>query len=319
VKIAVMGAGGIGGYVGARLAEACEDVSFIARGSHLASLQANGLRVESPHGDVGLPNIQATAEPAEIGPVDLVLFTVKLGDTEDAARSIAPIVQTHTRIVTLQNGIDSKDMIGRHIDRDKIAAGIIYIGAHIKEPGVIQNLGGVHRMVVDRMDGDTAMNQFFVAGERATGLDTVPTDDSDRTVWDKFVSLVAFSGVTGLSRLPIGAVFENNELVDFLRQLLRENVEVARAREVVFDDRLVEEKMEFLRGEPYEFKASLLIDLEAGRPLELEWLSGRVHSLGQELDIPTPANSAVWAALSPYKNGTPQFSQEVGLSPRSIP
>ena len=151
MKIAVMGAGGIGGYLGARFAQAGADVHLIARGAHLEAIQANGLRLESPHGDVTLPAIHATSEPSEIGPVDLILFTVKLGDTENASRLLSRMMGTNTRIVTLQNGIDSKDMISREVDPVCIAVGIIYLAAYIKEPGVIYNPGGAYRLIVDRM------------------------------------------------------------------------------------------------------------------------------------------------------------------------
>jgi 2-dehydropantoate 2-reductase len=207
VKIAVMGAGGIGGYVGGRLAEAGEEVHMIARGGHLAAIQANGLKIESLHGDVILPHIHATPNPAEIGPVDLILFTVKLSDADQAARSIAPMVAGHTKIVTLQNGIESKDIIGRHNDPEHVAAGVIYIGARIKQPSVVLHTGGIERMVVDRKDGDPVMGEFFAACERAIGIEALATDDVENTLWSKFIALTTFSGATSISRLPIGAIF----------------------------------------------------------------------------------------------------------------
>lgn len=305
MKIAIMGAGGIGGYVGGRLAEAGEDVHLIARGRHLEALKTNGLQIESPHGNVSLSSIAATAHPTEIGPVDLIIFTVKLGDTDGAARKMMPMVGDDTVIVTLQNGIDAKDTIGRHVDKDRVAAGIVYLAAYIKRPGVITNPGGAHRIVIDRLSGHPTLEALFEAGQRAKAIDLLPTDDGEHTVWGKFIALVAFAGATSIARLPIGAVYQNSDLLAFMRQLLDENIAVARARGLDFDEGHADKTIELFREQPYEQKSSMLVDLEAGKPLELAWLSGRVHELGKELGIPTPGNSAVWAALSSYKDGPP--------------
>ena len=305
MRIAVLGAGGIGGYVGGRLAEAGLDVGFLARGRHLDAIRQNGLRIRSPHGDVQLADAFATDDPGEIGPVDLVLFTVKLSDADAAARSLGPLIGTNTRIVTLQNGIDSKSIIGRHVEAERIAAGIIYLAAYITAPGEISNPGGVHKLVIDDLGGDKVMTDFFDACARSIAIDATPTDEPEKTVWGKFIALVAFSGVTAISRLPIGAVYESPETLAFMRQLLVENVAVARASRLDFDASHVDTTIDLFAKQPYGQKSSMLVDLEAGKPLELEWLSGRVHSLGRELGIETPANSAVWAALSPYRNGPP--------------
>ncbi len=306
MKIAIMGAGGIGGYVGGRLAQAGETVHFLARGKHLEAMKRDGLCIESAHGDLTLGRVSAHGDPSEIGPVDLVLFTVKLGDTDAAARSLAPLVAQHTRVATLQNGIDSKDIIGRYLDPGHVAAGIIYLAAYIKSPGVITNPGGVHCLTIDRMDGDPVMVQFFAACDRAVGLEAVPTDDPVHTLWDKFIALVAFSGVTAITRLPIGAVYEHPEALAFMRALLDENILVAQARGLKFDQVHVDSTVELFRKQPYGQKSSMLVDLEAGKPIELPWLSGRVHAFGRELGIDTPANSAIWAALSPYVGGAPR-------------
>ena len=317
MKIAVMGAGGIGGYVGGRLAEAGEDVCLIARGAHLAALKADGLSIESPHGDVHLPAIRAVAEASEIGPVDFVLFTVKLTDADTAAASLPPIVAPHTRIVTLQNGIDSKDIIARHVDPAQVAAGTIYLAAYIKRPGVIINPGGVHRMVIDRMDGDPAMAAFFAACERATGIEAQPTGNIQHVLWEKFIVMNAFAGVTCLTRLPIGAAREEPETMDFMRALMAETIAVAQAMGQDFDDAHGERVIALSQNQPYEQKASMLVDLEGGKPLELPWLSGRVAALGAEFGIPTPASKAVLAALAAYVDGPPRLERKLEAAART--
>ncbi|MEP2745209.1 ketopantoate reductase family protein, partial [Bauldia litoralis] len=253
-----------------------------------------------------LTDIHATAEPAEIGPVDVILFTVRLGDVDQAARSLKPMVTADTKVVTLQNGVESKDILGRHVDPAQIAAGVIYLPAFIKAPGIIFNPGGVRRMIVDRMGGDTVMAAFFAACERAVGIDAEPTDDADKTVWAKFIDLTAFSGATSIARAPIGVVREHPETLAFLRLLLREAIAVARAAGQDFDDAHADRTIDFFMTLPHEQKSSMLVALEAGRPLELPWLSGKVRALGMEFGIPTPASDAVVAALAAYVDGPPE-------------
>ncbi len=305
MKIAVMGAGAVGGYVGGRLAEAGQEVHLIARGSHLTALCANGLRLETPLGNLHIPRIHATSNPADIGPVDVAIFAVKLPDTDTAASSLAPLLTPETRIVTLQNGIDSAEMIARHAPRSQIAEGVIYIGAHISEPGVITNPGGVHRVTVDGLNGDRKMQEFIRVCEHAKALDVAATDDPRRVVWQKFIALAAFSGATCITRLPIGPVYENPDCLSFMRSLLSENIAVANASGQNFTAAAADAVIELFKKQPYSQKSSMLIDLENGKPLELEWLSGRVHQLGAKYGIATPANTAVWAALCPHVRGSP--------------
>ena len=308
MKIAVMGAGGVGGYVGGRLAEAGEDVTLIARGVHLAALRERGLRIESPYGDAVLADIKATDDPGAVGPVDLVLFTVKLGDTDAAAAMLGPLVGPATRVLTLQNGVDSRDMVGRHVAADCIAVGIIYLAAQITGPGVIGSPGGVSRIHAGTLHGDATLVAFGDACAGAVGLEAEMEDDATRAVWFKFVGLVAFSGVTAISRLPIGAVFETPATRDFMARLLDEAIAVAGARGLDFGADDAARIMSLYENQPYEHRASMAVDLVRGRPLELPWLSGRVAELGREFGIATPANDAVVAALAAYVDGVPHLS-----------
>src|SRR4051794_25709130 len=163
MKIAIMGAGGVGAYVGARLQEAGEDVAYIARGAHLAAMQRDGLRIESDSGNLHLAQVKASDDPARIGVVDAVLFTVKLWDTEAAARALQPLLGAHTRVITLQNGIDSVAMIARHVPRAQVIGGSIYVSAVIARPGVISSVGAFHRIVVDVAGGDRIVAELCAA------------------------------------------------------------------------------------------------------------------------------------------------------------
>lgn len=303
MRIAIMAAGGVGGYVGGRLAEAGEEVHFLARGAHLEALRAEGLRIESPFGDAHLPDVHATGEPAEIGPVDFVLFAVKLWDTEAAAASLAPLIGPETRVLTLQNGIDAIDIISRHVDRERIAGGVIYLGTVIGRPGVIRNSGGIKRLICDRQGGNRLIADFVAACDRAVGLDAETTDDPERAMWEKYVTLIAMSGSTALTRRPAGDIVANPETRAFLRMLIEETIAVANGRGIAIPKDFAEDRMAFFERLPPVFKASMLEDLERGRRLELQWLSSRVHGLGRELGIPTPANSAVHYGLILHTEG----------------
>ena len=304
MKFAVMGSGGIGGYVGGRLAEAGESVAFVARGRHLEAMRRHGLRIESPFGDVSLPAVTATDDVAAIGPVDVVIFAVKLGDTDAAARALAPLIGATTRIVTLQNGIDGREMIARHVAAEKIATGSIYISAHIREPGVIASPGGARRMMIDRLGGDAMIGAFLASCERLIGLDTSGTDAIAPVIWRKFVTITAFAGITCLVRLPIGAIFDHPESAALLGDLVEENVAVAQAAGHDLGANAAAEILALFRGVPGSVKSSMLVDLEAGRPLELPWLSGRVLDLARAHGIDTPGTRAVVAALAPHVNGS---------------
>ena len=290
MPVAVMGAGGIGGYVGGRLAEAGAEVTFIARGAHLEALQGQGLTIETPEGEIHLPKVRVTSDPAAVGPVDLVLFTVKLADAEAAAAAILPLMGVATRVLTLQNGIDSKAILERHLGPGHVAAAIIYVSARIAKPGVIAHPGGPNLIMADALDGDPVMAELFALNDGLNGLDVQPHAAPDAMVWGKFVDLAAFSGVTCLARSPIGRVRAHPPTLDFLLALLRENAAVARAEGFGLPDDHAEQRLAFICGVPEAMKSSMLVDLEAGKPLELPWLSGRVCELGARHGIDTPAN-----------------------------
>ena len=305
MHVAVMGAGAIGGYVGGRLAEAGAEVTFIARGTHLEALQTNGLTVESPEGRLHLPTIDVVADPAATGPVDLVLFTVKLGDAEAAADAIAPLMGEATRVLTLQNGIDSTAILERRVGPGRVAAGVIYLPASIEKPGVIRHSGGPHLIMADALNKDPVMAELFAMSDALIGLDVEPHAAPDTMVWGKFIDLVAFSGVTCLARSAIGRARAHPATADFMHALLRENVAVAQAEGIALPEDHVEQRLAFLGKLSDSSKSSMLSDLEAGKPLELPWLAARICELGAGHGIDTPANRAVVAALAPFVHGRP--------------
>lgn len=306
MRIAIMGSGGVGAYVGARLQAAGEDVAFIARGAHLAALRKDGLLLETPDEPLHLAAVTATDDPATLAPVDLVLFCVKLWDTADAARQLVPLVGPETRVITLQNGIDSVAMIREVLGAQaRVYGGCIYVSAVIDRPGIIRSPGGFHRIVVDAGGGDPVVAAFVAACGRAKALECQATDDVAAALWQKFIGLAGVSGTTSLMRAPMGRILSNPESLAFQRQLFEEGLALARASGLALPDALVDNMMAMLGAMPPSFRSSMSEDLERGKPLELPWLAGRMHRLGLQLGVPTPGHTAVYRGLVLHEQGKP--------------
>jgi 2-dehydropantoate 2-reductase len=247
--------------------------------------------------------VTATDDPARIGVVDLIVFAVKLGDTEAAAQALAPLIGPGTRILTLQNGIDSVAMLTPFAGAAKVCGGVIYVSAVIDRPGVIRSPGGLHGIVADAAMGDSVMAAFAAACGRAEALDARLTDRIEGVIWEKFVTLTAISGSTSLLRANMGQILGHPEARAFYRQLLDEVLAVAHAAGHELRAGLADEIMARVARMPPSFRSSMSEDLERGKPLELPWLSGRVHALGQQLGVATPAHSAVYRGLVLYEHG----------------
>ncbi len=306
MKIAVMGAGGVGGYFGAKLAASGEEVHFIARGAHLEAIQNNGLQVYSANGDVFVKPARATSNPATVGPVDLVIIAVKLWSTEQALRDAAPLVGPDTAVVSFQNGVVAVDTIAKVYGKQRTVGGVAQIAAVIEKPGVIRHSGTMAVLIVGELDGKpSARSQAFVDACTKAGIQARVSDDIEKALWEKYVGLVALSGMTSLTRLPLGPIREDPDTRALARQLMSEVVAVGKAKGVRLDSDLVDKVLRHVDGLPRGMVASMLGDLERGNQLELPWLSGGVVQMGKELSVPTSANGFVVAALKHYINGRP--------------
>lgn len=304
MRIAVMAAGAVGGYFGGRLAAAGHDVNFVARGAQLEALRNSGLKIESPLGNLHLDNVHATSDPKEIGPVDVVLFAVKLWDTEIAAEAAKPLVGPQTRVITLQNGIDSAERVAPILGADQVVGGSAYIASVIGSPGVISHTSQFAKMVCGRIDGKPdAQLAAFTAAAKDAGIDIAQSGNINRERWEKFVFLVALSGATGAMRSPLGAILADPDTRAFFQSLMAEVIALAHAKGVTLDPDFLESRMKFADTAPKGMKASLLHDLERGNRIEVDWLAGKVAALGRELDVPTPANDAVYAVLKLHRMG----------------
>jgi len=306
MRIAAMAAGAVGGYFGARMAAAGHDVFFIARGSNLAAIKNNGLRIESVHGDLHLRDVNVTDNPDSVGPVDIVLFAVKLWDTEAAAERTKALVGRDTRVITLQNGVDSVERLAPILGSEQTIGGVAFIASVIAAPGVIKQTSSFAQMRFGRADKrPDAVLQAFVDAGKAAKIDIDMSADIERERWQKFIFLTAMAGSTAALRSAIGPIREDPELRAFFRQLMEEAFAVGKAKGVSLDPAFLDSRMDFLMNkvEP-GMKASMAHDLERGNRLELDWLAGKVRALGRELGVPTPASDTVYTVLKLYRLGS---------------
>jgi len=303
MRIAVVGTGGVGGYFGGRLAEAGADVSFIARGAHLDALRVNGLRIVSPKGDTHVRRVAATDKPSEIGPVDVVLFTVKLYDADAALALLPPLLGPDTVVLPLQNGVDGVDIVTRAVGRSHVAGGTCYVSAMISEPGVITHTA-MDRLIFGEIDGSRSPRlEELLDACSATSFQATLSTDIRVDIWTKFTRLSVMSGMTTVTRSPLGVIVNDPELFAMLKAAAAEAVAVARAKGVALPGDTVEDTARACQALPYQTKASMLVDLENGRRLELPWLSGAVARIGREAGVPTPIHSFIAAVLKPHVNG----------------
>ncbi len=304
MKIAVMGAGGVGGYFGARLAQSGNEVTFIARGRHLDALRTKGLVVKSPLGDAAL-NVRAVENPAEAGRADIVLFTVKLWDTESAAERIRPLIAADGIVLPFQNGVESVERIGAVLGRSRVMGGAAYIASRISEPGVIVQTGQFARLRFGTTHpAQRPAAQEFLAACRSAGIEAELTEDIVRVLWEKFVLLVAISDATSVTRQPLGVIRVDPDMRWLLECAMRETWDVARKRGIGLTDDFVAKTMAQVDGMPHDMKASMAGDLEAGTRLEAPWLCGAVARMSAESGLDAPVNRTIYAALKPYLNGS---------------
>lgn len=307
MKIAVIGAGGVGGYFGARLAASGQDVWFIARGRHLEAMRHQGLQVLSGNGDVLVKPVQATSDAREAGTADLVMLAVKLWSTREALEQARPLVGADTTVVSFQNGVIAVDEVIAAFGRGRTLGGVANIAAVIEQPGVIRHTGSMALLQFGELDGAMSprVQALQDACEKAS-IQCRATDDIQKAIWEKYVFLVSASSMTALTRLPLGPVREDPDTRALMTQVMTEVAAVGRAKGVALDADLVERLLQRLDGLPREMVASMLGDLERGNRLELPWFAGGVVRMGRELGVATPANGFIYAALKPYIEGRPK-------------
>ncbi len=305
MRFAVIGAGGVGGYFGARLAEAGHEVAFVARGAHKDAMKAQGLTVHSPLGDIHLPAPDVVDVPAAVGPREVVLFCVKLWDVPGAAEIVRPMLGSQSCVVPIQNGVSVADTLAGLLGADPVLGAVTQISASIEAPGVIRHHGDFARLIFGELaGGSSARVERLEAACQAAGIEARVSPDIAVDIWRKFIFLAAMAGATAFYRAPIGEIRDDPERWARLEAMVRETAAVGRAKGVALPEGLEQGSLGFLGKLPPAMKSSMQLDLERGRRLELEWLNGEVVRLGVELGVPTPETAAVFEALKPFALGT---------------
>ncbi len=307
MRIGIVGAGAQGCFFGALLANAGNQVTFIARGQALNALRTNGLRVKSQSlGEIALP-VSATDRPDEVGPVDLIMFCVKTYDLEPAAKQMLPLVGRDTAILPIQNGVEAADNIGSIVGMEHVLGGVSWVGAMAEKPGVIVH-GGSTRLVFGELNGGISsraericktLTEAKIAAELHTNI--------RQALWEKLVVNSAAAGILSLTRLPAGPVLDCSDTMQLLIDTIRESAEVAKACGFPPPERFLDDAKKLLEGYPRWTRPSMEVDLIAGRRLELEAMVGAIVRLGREKGVATPINSTIYRALKPHVNGTPSM------------
>lgn len=304
MKIAIMGTGGVGGYFGAHLAAAGADVIFIARGEHLAAMRRDGLKVESALGNIHIQPAQATDDPKSIGAVDLVMIGVKLWSTHEAVETAKPLIGPGTAVVSFQNGVDAVDILTDAFGAEHVMGGVAHIAAAIDQPGVIRHSGTMQRLTFGELDERASPRaRTFLDACLKAGIDAHLSANIQGVIWEKFVFLVGLSGMTSLTRLPIGPIREDPDTRAMLRGVMEEAARVGRTKGVDLAPDCIDRQLAFADSLPYDMISSMLGDLRRGNRLEVPWLSGAVVRLGGELGIETPLNRLIYTALKLHADG----------------
>lgn len=301
MRIAVIGAGGIGAIYGASLAKAGADVVFVARGPHLAGIRENGLRIEGDRGEIRIRPAQATDDIAAIGAVDYVLLAVKLWDVESAGKQLRPVVGPQTAVVPLQNGVDAAERLAAIVGPEPVMGGTAFVTGSIVAPGIVRQTGTYQRMTFGELyGGDPGRGERLSELCRAAGFEGVLSPDVRVPIWEKFLLLVPLSGLNAVTRLPLGKWRADAELLALFEAVLRETIAVGRAEGVRLPSDCIDKIVATMWSMPDHHMTSMGNDLARGNRLELPWFAGKIVELGRRHDIPTPANGFIYTVLKPY-------------------
>jgi 2-dehydropantoate 2-reductase len=305
MKVAVIGAGGVGGYFGAKLQLAGNDVQFVARGAHLRALRTAGLTLVTQGSTRHVPAVAATDDLGELTDPELVLVTVKSWDTEAVAAQLAPVISPDTVVLSLQNGVLARSVLSQHVPERQLMGGAAYISAFITEPGTITHHGALQRIVFGEFDGTDSERLRLIRSTLAgAGVDTVASSAITELLWEKLTFLVGLSATTAVTRAPIGVVRSHTESRALLLELMTETTTLGQRLGVDLPSSLPAERLEFCDGLPFDMTSSMANDLMGGRRLELDWLSGYVSRQSAQVYLDAPANRVMTAVLSPFKDGS---------------
>lgn len=308
MHFAILGSGAVGGYYGAKLARAGHTVSFVARGAHLRAIRERGLMIWSPLGDFTV-KAQAEEDTARIGPVDVVLYAVKTYDNPTALPMLKPLLGPSTVVITLQNGVDSADDVAAVVGQDRVLGGPTYVATAISAPGFIEQTGTHRRIVFGEVFGGhrsvSGRVEAIAALLAKADIQAEPQADARVPLWEKFIYLAPFAAFTGAARLPIGPLWGDAAIRETFLEAVREVERVARAEGVGVPEGVLDRVIAYVDSIPPTTRSSLLIDLQAGKRIELESLAGSVVRRGKAVGVPTPVMAGLYAVLRPHVGGKP--------------
>ena len=302
MKILIMGTGGVGGYYGGLLAQQGNEVTFIARGAHLYAIRHDGLTVKSVHGDFKVFPVSATDDPAKVEPVNLVLFSVKTYHTDEAAEAIRPVLGPQTAVLSLQNGVDAGERIGRRIGGEHVIGGATWLSSAVEAPGVIKQISQFRRIVLGEPGGGMSQRiQSIFEVLHQTGMTVEISENIQKVLWTKFVFISAVSSIGSLTRLPMGDYRSVPESRHLLSSIMQEVEALAHAQGIALEADVVSRSLEFIDNSGPHIKPSMQLDVESGRRTELDSMVGVIGRKGRELGVPTPAADFVYGALLPVE------------------
>ena len=304
MKIAIIGAGGVGGYFGARLAASGQEVVFVARGAHKAAMEKSGLKVLSPLGDLDLPEVTVTDDLSTLGPCDVILVCTKLWDNPALATALKPAVGPETAVISLQNGVEAEDQFAQQLGQGAVRGGVAKISALIESPGVIRHNIDLALLIFGELAGGASPRaERFREACEAAGFEARVAQDIRSELWQKFIFLAPNAGAACYFRSPLADAFKKEAAQKLYQAALLEAGAVGRAQGIQLPETLEQDIMEGLMARISKVKPSMLVDLERGNRLELEWLTGAIVRLGEKVGIPTPANREIYQALLPHALG----------------
>lgn len=302
MHIAIFGTGAVGGYFGGRLAQAGENVTFIARGERLRALQEHGLRIDSLKGDFTIEHVEATDDPAQVGAVDVIVVGVKAWQVREAARACRPMVGPETFVVPLQNGVEAPDQLVEVLGAEHVLGGLCRIVSSVVEPAYVRHAGLEPYVAFGELDNRPSERAapLQAAFERAGVKAEIPSD-IQVALWEKFLFIAPFSGIGAVTRAPAGMLRSLPETRQMLEQAMQEILTVAQARSVALPQEIVSQTMALVDNLPPDGTASMQRDIMAGRPSELESQNGAVVRLGQEVSVATPLHAFIYRSLKPLE------------------
>ncbi len=310
MKFSILGSGAVGGYYGAKLVRAGHDVTFIARGAHLAAIRERGLEIRSPALGNFIVPARAEEDTSRVGPVDVVIVAVKAYDNASALDLIAPMVGPATTVLPLQNGVDSTGELAARLGEAPIVGGVTYIATELTAPGVIEQTGTSRRIVFGEVFGTPPRLTDRIAAIRdalaGADIQAEAVPDGRVPIWEKFIFLASLAGFTGAARLPIGPIWEDEQIRAAFLDGCREIERLARAEGVPIAPDIIERIGSYVGGIPKSMRSSLLIDLSQGKRIEVEQLQGSVVRRAARAGIPVPIMSTLYSVLKPWANGARQ-------------